>query len=179
MNQDPKTTSKGMNKKRIQLTLFLDESKSEAIEKIRKEFNPEQYALIKSHLTLCREDELEPIEKVIKNLEKLNYKYITLEFGAAVRFSDEKGVLIPAMGDNDQFQKLRELILQGVIIDPGNPEPHITLMHPRNSTCTDRIFEQIEKTELPNKLEFRTISLIEQDEKNKWKILKEFELKEF
>jgi 2'-5' RNA ligase len=168
-----------MGKKRMQLTLFIDENISGAIEQIRKEFNPQQYELIKSHVTLCREDELEPVEKVMQNLEKLNFKYIAIDFGHAVRFSDGKGVLIPAMGDNDQFQKLRELILQGVIIDPGNPEPHITLMHPGNSTCSDRIFEQIEKTELPNKLEFRKISLIEQDEKNKWKILKEFELKEF
>ena len=168
-----------MSNKRIQLTLFIDEEKSKAIEKIRKEFNPEQFELIKSHVTLCREIELEPIEKLIQSLETSNNKFITINFGPPVRFSNGKGVLIPAIGDTDQFQKLRELILRRVSIDQGNPKPHITLMHPRNSTCTDRIYEQIQNTKFPNKLAFRKISLIEQDEKNKWKILKEYELNAF
>ena len=67
-----------MSKKRLQLTLFIDEDKSEMIEKIRKEFNPLQFELIKSHVTLCREDELDPIEQVIQNLEKLNHTYSAL-----------------------------------------------------------------------------------------------------
>ena len=167
-----------MNEKRLQLTLFIDKDKSELIEKIRKEFNPEQYELIKSHVTLCRDDELESIEKVTQNLMKLNHEYITFEPGPIVRFSNGKGVLIPSKADNEQFQRLREFILRGVIINRANAEPHITLMHPRNSTCTDGIFQQIEKIKLPNKLTFRKISLIEQEEKNKWHILKEYELKE-
>lgn len=64
-----------MNTKRIQLTLFIDEDESAPIEKIRKEFNPGQYALIKSHVILCREDELEQIENVLLNLERL---YLTI-----------------------------------------------------------------------------------------------------
>jgi hypothetical protein len=47
-----------MSKKRIQLTLFVGEPESVAIEHIRKMFNPLQYALIKAHVTLCRADEL-------------------------------------------------------------------------------------------------------------------------
>lgn len=178
MNEHPKQPAKGMNKKRIQLTLFLDENKSEVIEKIRKEFNPKQYELIKSHVTLCREDELEPIEIVIQNLEKLHYKYITLDFGSAVRFSDEKGVLVPATGDNERFHQLREHILQGVLKNSRKQEPHITLMHPQNSTCTDKIFQQIKKIKIPDKIAFRKISLIEQEENKKWEILKEYELTE-
>ena len=167
-----------MSQKRIQLTLFIEGDKSAVIEKIRKEFNPQQYKLIKSHVTLCREDELESIEKVMQNLARLNYDYITLDFGLPVRFYDGKGVLIPATGGNEPFQKLRKLILQGVMNNPGKHEPHITLMHPGNSTCTDGIFQQIEKIELPCKLSFRKISLIEQEEKNKWTTLEEYELKE-
>lgn len=167
-----------MSQKRIQLTLFIDTHQSGEIEKIRKEFNPRQYELIKSHVTLCREHELEPIEKVIQNLEKLNYTWVTIDFGSAVRSCDDKGVLIPATGHNEPFQKLREFILQGVVNNPGKQEPHITLMHPRNSTCTDNVFQQIEKMELPGKITFRKISLIEQEEQNRWRVLKEYALKE-
>ncbi|MEP7371842.1 MAG: 2'-5' RNA ligase family protein [Chitinophagaceae bacterium] len=166
-----------MSQKRIQLTLFIDENKSEAIEKIRKEFNPEQYGLIKSHVTLCREDELESVEIAMQNLGKLNYSWITIDFGAAVRFSKGKGVLIPSYGDNEQFHQLRGFILKGTTKNPQWYEPHITLMHPRNSTCTDGIFQQIEKVGLPVKLTFRKVSLIEQEEKSKWNVLKEYELK--
>ena len=48
--------NKQLNQRRIQLTLFIEENEAETIEQIRKEFNPEQYELIKAHVTLCRED---------------------------------------------------------------------------------------------------------------------------
>jgi len=167
-----------MSKRRLQLTLFIDRDKSEMIEKIREEFNPLQYKLIKSHVTLCREDELEPIEQVIQNLEKLNHPGITIDFGQVTKFSDHKGVLIPATGENKQFHQLRKMILKGVNQYPRKHHPHITLMHPRNSTCTDNIFQQIQKMVLPGKIEFRMISVIEQEEENRWKILKEYKLED-
>ena len=165
-----------MNKKRQQLTLFIEENESMEIEKIRRKFNPEQFELIKSHVTLCREDEIEQLEKVLLNLEQLDFGFITVDFGDAIRFSNGKGVLIPAIGDNEPFQKLREKILQGIVETPRRHEPHITLMHPRNSTCTDGVFEEIEQCNFPKKIKFRTITLIEQEIGMKWNVLQEFKL---
>lgn len=166
-----------MKKKRIQLTLFVEEKESETIEAIRKKFNPEQYVLIKSHVTLCREDELEKIDKVIERLTNVDHSYISMQFGPAVRFSDGKGVLLPAIDNSEQFQKLREVLLLGTIPNPRKHQPHITLMHPGNSTCTDSLFEQIIRYKLPGRLVFTSISLIEQEERSKWKILRVFDLK--
>lgn len=166
-----------MTKKRQQLTLFMGENKSAIIETIRKEFNPFQYALIKSHVTLCREDEIEGIEKIKLNLAALNQSYITINFGHILRFADGKGVLLPAIGENKTFQALRATILQGIIEKPRQHEPHITLIHPRNATCTDEIFETIEKYRFPNTIEFKKISLIEQEMGREWRILEEFDLK--
>jgi 2'-5' RNA ligase len=165
-----------MNPKRIQLTLFVDDKDSEAIEQIRSTFNPVQYDLIKSHVTLCRENELAALEKITKNLLTLNHDSINIHFGKVARFSGGKGVLIPAMGDHANFQSLRKSILKGIFEEPGKMEPHITLMHPRNSICTDDIFEQIQKVTLPNMIEFRKISLILQENGDKWKVVKEFSL---
>ncbi len=69
---------------RIQLTLFIGKDYSAEIEKIRKEFNPLQYSLIKSHVTLCRENDLVHIEKVIQNLERQEYRPVIIQFGDAV-----------------------------------------------------------------------------------------------
>jgi 2'-5' RNA ligase len=66
--------------------------------------------------------------------------------------------------------------LKGVNDNPSRQEPHITLMYPRNSTCTDNIFEQILKIETPNKLTFNNIAIIEKEGNNTWKIIKEIEL---
>jgi len=129
-----------MHKKRIQLSLFIDETESVEIEKIRSIFNPEQYALIKSHVTLCREDELGEIEKVLRNLERLNADCITIDFGNAVRFSNGKGVLIPAIGSNESFQALRSKVLQEAIKIPRINEPPITLIPPRKPHCHSSIF---------------------------------------
>ena len=165
-----------MIKRRKQLTLFVQETEAAIIDAVRREFNPEQYHLIKSHVTLCRENELEQIEKVTETLSELKHSCITIQFGEAIRFSDGKGVLLPATGDNETFHQLRKIALQPINEKPVKHQPHITLMHPRNSTCTDQLFEQIKKYQLPHQLSFTKISLIEQEYESKWHVLKEFYL---
>ena len=164
-----------MTEIRRQLTLFVSE-KSEIIERIRAEFNPVQYNLIPAHVTLCREDEIEPIAKIIENLYSIKLMApIQIQLNCAQRFADGKGVLIPAQGENLAFQELRKSVL-GLGEFPREHQPHLTLMHPRSSTCTDEIFERIKEAELPTELSFDKIHLIEQTNGGKWNILKEFSI---
>lgn len=162
-----------MTEIRRQLTLFIPE-KEEAIEKVRAEFNPMQHNLIAAHVTLCREDEIESVEEIIKNIGFINLnKPILIQFNPIERFANCKGVLIPAKGKNKEFRKLRKLVL-GLNKFPREHQPHITLMHPRNSTCNDEIFQQIKNIELPTELYFDTICLIEQKNGGKWTVLEKF-----
>jgi hypothetical protein len=163
---------------RRQLTLFVNPIDAETIEQIRQKFNPKQFALIKSHVTLCREDEIENLEQVISNLQSLRQEEIDIEFGKATRLDNGKGLFLPAITNNASFQALRRKVLFGLINNQRNQEPHITLMHPRNSTCTDAIFQQIKSVNLPTQIKFNTISLIEQENGGEWKILQEFQLLE-
>ena len=163
------------NNIRRQLTLFVEQKDAETIEQVRQKFNPRQFELIKSHVTLCREDEIKDLEQVIANLLFLKQPDIIIEFGAATMFDNQKGVLLPAKTDNIEFQELRRKILRGINDNPPVQEPHITLMHPRNSICTDNIFGQIEKIGFPTKLKFKRISLIEQKDGGRWNVLQEFE----
>ena len=162
---------------RRQLTLFIDPKDAEPIEQVRQEFNPRQFELIKSHVTLCREDEIQNLEQVISNLHSLTHEEIVIEFGKATRFDNGKGLFLPAKTDYRGFQELRRQVLTGLNDNPRKQEPHITLMHPRNSTCTDDIFQQIERLDLPAQLKFKRISLIEQEDGGQWKILQEFALR--
>jgi 2'-5' RNA ligase len=161
---------------RRQLTLFIAEQ-NETIERIRVQFNPIQYNLIAAHLTLCREDEIEPIEKVIENIQSITKaEPLRLEFDAPERFENGKGVFIPAKKSNAAFSELRKTILKGLNNQPREHIPHITLMHPRNSTCTDIIWEHIQKQELPGELLFDKISLIEQHNGGRWTIIEQFSM---
>jgi hypothetical protein len=146
------------------------------IEYIRHRYNPVQRKLIDSHVTLCREDEISDPERVMLNLEILEAKRITIPFGQVRRFDNESGVLIPARSENLDFHSLRRKILAGIIISPRHLEPHITLMHPRNSTCTDEIFNDIKKTTFPSVITFDQISLIEQINGGPWRILASYNL---
>lgn len=161
--------------RRTQLTLFLDPKDSIQIEEIRSKFNPLQYEIIKSHITLCREDELIDLKIVENNIDQIYSSSLTIHFGNPIRFNDGKGVLIPAIAPYELFQELRKLILKGLVENPRNSEPHITLMHPRNSICTDETFEEIKKFTFPSQLRFTKISLIEQELGKKWEIIKEFD----
>ncbi|MCB0517124.1 MAG: 2'-5' RNA ligase family protein [Chitinophagales bacterium] len=161
---------------RRQLTLFVDVKDAEHIEQIRQEFNPRQFHLIKAHVTLCREDEIKNLEQVISNLFLLTQTELNIKFGKVERFDNGKGLLLPATNSNEEFDNLRRQVLSGLIDNPRKQEVHITLMHPRNSTCTDNIFKQVETINLPTILNFKKISLIEQKDGGQWKILQEFSL---
>ncbi len=93
------------------------------------------------------------------------------------RFSDEKGVLIAVKDEEGNFRKLRELILKNRGSMPREHKAHITLMHPRNSTCDDDKFKEIQKMGLPTNLSIKKISLIEQEFGKKWTTLQEYNLK--
>jgi hypothetical protein len=163
--------------KRRQLTLFVPHAQSEVIEKIRAEFNPVQFRIINAHVTLCREDEIEPLDQIISNLQRKKLKSVTLSFDAAIRFSEGKGVLLPVANFDDSFQNLRREILSNIVENPREHQAHITLMHPRNSTATETIFEEIKQVDFPKTITFNEICLIEQESKKEWKILQRFPLK--
>ena len=164
-----------MKKVRRQLTLFVDEYDAGIIEQIRMEYNPVQYGLIKSHVTLCREEELEQADKILEQLPQLDHGPVMINFGPIERFSGGKGLWLPGTGDNEQFHSLRKHILQGED-DVKRTVPHITLIHPRNADCTDTIFETIKKTDLPQQLLFNNISLVEQENEVGWKTISVFKL---
>lgn len=160
---------------RRQLTLFVEPIDAGIIEKVRQEFNPVQFELIRAHITLCREDEIENLEKVISNIISLPQTEIIIEFEKVERFDNGKGLFLPAINDID-FSNLRRIVLKDILENPRSQRAHITLMHPRNSTCTDQILKQVGMLNLPSKLKFKKISLIEQENSEPWKILREFNL---
>lgn len=162
---------------RRQLTLFVDPEQANEIEQVRQRFNPIQQALIDSHVTLCREDELIEWEVVSSNLQQLVAPGITIHFGPVTRFEQGLGVMLPAKGDNEEYHSLRAKVLAGIPGPFRRPEPHITLMHPRNSSCTNELFTAIQEFRFPVSLVFKEISLIEQVNGGKWHVLERYPLK--
>ncbi len=158
---------------RKQLTLFLEPEQSVVIEGLRKTYNPKQYDLIKSHITLCREDEIIDITQIKENLAHLKFKPFKLALRGFKRFNEGKGVLIEVDDAKNHFKNLRIAVLHKVVDHPRDHKPHITLMHPRNSTCTALIYETIEKSNLPQEIRISKISLIEQEMGKKWFTLDE------
>lgn len=156
---------------RQQLTLFVPPADVVEIETIRGRYNPVQRALIDCHVTLCREDELVELDRVLQNLRAHRLPAITIGFGNMIRSAGGKGVLLPAATGQEEFQQLREKVLEGIVVAPRRQEAHITLMHPRNSACTDAIFEAIRAYVLPQQITFDTISLIEQVAGGPWRVV--------
>jgi 2'-5' RNA ligase len=160
---------------RRQLTLFLQKDKSEIVEKVRRKFNPTHFELIRAHVTLCREDEIENLDQVLINLTSLNEKAITIQFEKPTRFENGQGVYLKSE-DIEQYSKLRRKILKTIIDEPRKQIPHITLIHPRSSTCNYEIFQQICNEDFPSNFTFNEISLIEQKDGANWEVLKNFKL---
>ncbi|MBK7345478.1 MAG: hypothetical protein IPI98_00805 [Chitinophagaceae bacterium] len=102
-----------MNNIRRQLTLFVEETEAKQIEAIRDKYNPLQKKLIKCHVTICRENEIQDLDKVIENLENLEQPPFNIQFGLPTLFNNGKGILLPSIGDNLEFNVLRKMILSG------------------------------------------------------------------
>lgn len=162
-------------KTRRQLTLFIPKKDSKIIESLRSTFNPIQKELIDAHITLCREDEIENLEKILENLENLKFPPIKLTIDKPTRFSEGKGVFL-TIKESHTFDELRKKILDNIIPAPRKQEAHITIMHPRNSSCNDETFKKISEVEFPKEIEFNEISLIEQKNERKWNVLKTYNL---
>ena len=119
---------------------------------------------------------MEELANVMHNLMNLTFSCITINFGNVARFFPDKGVLMPGVGENLAFYNLRKSVLNGNVEKNEKFAPHITLMHPRNSICSDMEFAQIQKFVLRNAIQFRKVSLMVREAIGKWQVIREFEI---
>lgn len=136
------------------------------IESLRVRFNPAQALLIPAHVTLCREDEVTDWDAFQARLESLCPFKITLEFGVPVR--ENNFVFLPVRGGVDEFHQFRTALLKR---EPRRHIPHVTIIHPRNGTCTDQIFADILEKVQPFQITFREVMLIEQKDDGVWNLV--------
>lgn len=162
---------------RRQLSLFLPLTEGRQIDNLRKALNPVQYALIPAHVTLAREDEITELDnvKLISILEEA--KNVSISFDPIRTFSEGKGLMIPGSKQNRAFHQLRKHLLGKEGEGVRRHRPHITIMHPRNSSCNEEIFNDVRKLALPTQISFEQVYLIEQINGGKWKVIEQFRLK--
>lgn len=146
---------------RRQLTLFVSPPWGPRLDALRCGLDPVQAALIASHVTLCREDEIEGITQpaLFSRVESWTAGPISLAFGRAERFQGH-GVLLPCEHDSGEFQRLRRWLLQ----DPDAREhgAHITLAHPRNPRSAGNTDAALAACPQALALQFASVALIEQ-----------------
>ena len=153
---------------RRQATLFFNDAPA-ALTHCRQTFNPVQAALIAAHVTLCREDEVSDWEAFERRVAALRSVELRLEFGRPIR--NANSVLLPATNGVEDFAAVRRALLADNSSEPTPMQPHVTIIHPRNGTCTDDTFAEIERTLHPFQWTFSEIALIEQHSGGPWQTL--------
>ena len=154
---------------RRQATLYLPLPCAADIERLRSTYNPAQHALIRAHVTLCREDEARDWDELANRLVALGPVAVPLAFGAPVRV--ENLVYLPATGSTAPFDQLRASLLGRPAASVRKQDPHITLIHPRNGTCSDAAFASIVSQSTSFAVTFRTVTLIAQVDGDPWRDL--------
>jgi 2'-5' RNA ligase len=153
---------------RRQATLFL--TGVPAIDDIRERFNPAQAKLIATHVTLIREDEVVDWEMLADRARNLSLPEIALRFGDPQL---ENGLLyLPCVGSTAEFDGLRAALLNSPTARKHSP--HITLIHPRNGTCSDESVDEIAGLLDPFEHVFGEIAFIEQWNGGAWQTLETF-----
>lgn len=150
--------------KRRQASLYL--TSALPIDTLRRCYNPEQARLIPPHVTLCREDEVSDWEVFRERVRAQGPIELTLEFGVPLRENDF--VFVPITGGAEKFHQLRRALLMD---EPRNSTPHLTIIHPRNGTCTDEIFADILSRVSPFQYTFHEVHLIEQLDGGVWNLV--------
>ncbi|MBK8240245.1 MAG: 2'-5' RNA ligase family protein [Deltaproteobacteria bacterium] len=157
---------------RRQLTLFVPATAAATLEALRLRLDPIQATLIAAHVTLCREDELvdRDVEAMLERVRAWDAGPLRLAFGAATRFSAH-GVLLPCEHGSDEFQRLRRWILDDPRARPHGA--HITLAHPRNPRAPTNVDTELGALPATLRLEFPTVTRIEQVAGAPWTSLRE------
>jgi len=78
---------------------------------------------MKSQVTLCHENELEELGNVLHDLVNLTFSCFTINFGNVVRFFQDKGQLIPEVGENLAFYNLKNLFCTVILKRMKNLHP--------------------------------------------------------
>lgn len=168
--------SSGISVVRRQLSLYVSGEFAPAIEAVRKVVDPVQISLIPAHVTLCREDEILDLSfpELQHRLSDERCKPITLSFGPVQAFAGH-GLLLPCTTGTEEFKRLREHILGSREI--REQPPHITLAHPRNPKAPGNSRESVSGLPANLTITFDSVSLIEQTERQPWRLLGSVTLK--
>jgi hypothetical protein len=157
---------------RRQATLYVPPPSDISIESLRTRFNPAQSALIRAHVTLCREDEVCDWDRFADRLRGLAAFDVSLHFDTPIRNGNL--VYLPTKGSTDSFVALRSSLLSTLGTAPRRHDPHITLIHPRNGTCSKSEFDEISSQCEPFTVNFCRVTLIEQVDGGPWRDLASF-----
>lgn len=156
---------------RRQITLFVPGPERSRLDSIREQFNPAQAALIAAHVTLCRDDEVLEWSALQDRAQQMSDFVVSLRFGAPVR--EHNLVYLPVVESTESFDELRQQVLDDEAC--RIQEPHVTLIHPRNGTCTDATFKAIQS--LLNEelnITFRELTFIEKIGEHPWRSVQTF-----
>lgn len=152
---------------RKQITLFVPEPFRSQIDPIRQRFNLVQYSLIAAHVSLCREDEVNDWATIQATARQITSINISLSFGTPTR--ENNLVYLPVVGSTNDFDELRRRILDDA--NCRKQQPHITLIHPRNGTCSIQQFELICELAKEWTITFHNLTFIKKIGDSPWRNL--------
>lgn len=157
-----------MNNTRRQLSLYIPTIQSKVLEEVRKVVDPIQFNLIPAHVTLCRDNEINDLNRLKNKIDSLINLKLELTFDKPKYFNGH-GIIMDCIEGEEEFLKLREYILDDKKIK--KQFPHITLAHPRNKRSTSNSLTATKLIPNPFRVIFDSISLIEQKNNAPWKII--------
>lgn len=97
------------------------------VDLVRRKLDPQQHAIIRAHVTLCRDEELTLRKSVSERLAGLGDISLTMQFGDPELLADGC-ILMLTTDEVDQHHQMRQSILGTSVRDHGTP---ITMLYPR------------------------------------------------
>ena len=123
-------TSPRMFELRRQLSLYVAQPESAALEALRAVLDPVQQSLIPAHVTLAREGDFDAASDLEwrERIARLRAPCVRLAFGGPEPLH-QHGVILRCIEGEDAYDALRRRVIGPTALPMS---PHITLAHPRN-----------------------------------------------
>ena len=132
------------------LTLFLDPAAAQSIEALRRRWDPASASQIAAHVTVAYPRETAALESLMDRVRSAGASAEPFELsvsGAAYEAGAHWWVRADVSDPANGWRRLRDLIVPSQRQVPGT-EPHVTIVHPRNSNLGERAWPLVADTDV-------------------------------
>jgi 2'-5' RNA ligase len=171
-----------VGERRIQAVIFLAEPASAAVQELRSSYDPAMAARIDPHITVIYDaPDLDLLRMRLTTASAAVAPFpITVGHPECWGGDPDGGIFLPVHDPAGGIERLREPVMAPPFVQPEGMtyRPHVTLVHPRSTSASDRARAWTSLRDRPLDLDATLVSRVDVigDDDHRWTVLASYDL---